>query len=38
MVSVFGTMAADVLHVGVPHLVSTLFFCAMLARFAPLQQ
>ncbi|GAA0243253.1 membrane protein [Actinomadura nitritigenes] len=33
MVSVFGTMAADVLHVvlGVPYLVSTAFFAAALA-------
>lgn len=33
MVSVFGTMAADVLHVGlgVPYLVSTLFYLAVLA-------
>ena len=33
MVSVFGTMAADVLHVGfgVPYLVSTVFFSAVLA-------
>jgi len=33
MVSVFGTMAADVLHVGlgIPYLVSTVFFAAALA-------
>ena len=33
MVSVFGTMAADVLHVGfgVPYLVSTVFFAVVLA-------
>lgn len=33
MVSVFGTMAADVLHIGlgVPYLVSTVFFAAVLA-------
>lgn len=33
MVSVFGTMAADVLHVGlgVPYLVSTIFYAAVLA-------
>ncbi|WP_082358064.1 hypothetical protein [Arthrobacter alpinus] len=33
MVSIFGTMAADVLHVGlgVPYLVSTVFYAAVLA-------
>src|SRR4051794_38157242 len=33
MVSVFGTMAADVLHVGlgIPYIVSTVFFAAALA-------
>ncbi|QKG19980.1 putative membrane-anchored protein [Actinomadura verrucosospora] len=31
MVSVFGTMAADVLHVGVPYAVSTAFFAVVLA-------
>jgi uncharacterized membrane-anchored protein len=33
MVSVFGTMAADVLHVGfgIPYLVSTIFFAVVLA-------
>lgn len=33
MVSIFGTMAADVIHVvlGVPYLISTLFFMAALA-------
>lgn len=33
MVSIFGTMAADVVHVvlGVPYLISTLFFAAALA-------
>ena len=33
MVAVFGTMAADVLHVelGVPYLVSTVFFALVLA-------
>lgn len=33
VVSVFGTMAADVLHVGlgVPYLVSTVFYAAVLA-------
>jgi uncharacterized membrane-anchored protein len=33
MVSVFGTMAADVLHVGlgIPYLISTLFYLAVLA-------
>jgi uncharacterized membrane-anchored protein len=38
MVSVFGTMAADVLHIGlgVPYIVSTIFFTVALAAvFAP---
>jgi uncharacterized membrane-anchored protein len=33
MVAIFGTMAADVLHIviGIPYLISTIFFSAMLA-------
>jgi uncharacterized membrane-anchored protein len=33
MVSIFGTMAADIVHVviGIPYIVSTIFFAAMLA-------